>query len=94
MSVVIVNEMQGGSQDMYDKVNPKVMPGGKLPDGCELHIAGPVDNGWRVITVWESEDKFNDFRNNSLIPALKEADEEGRIAPKIEAKPVYRLLKD
>jgi hypothetical protein len=94
MSVVIVNEMQGGDQETYDKVNPKVMPGGKLPDGCECHIAGPIDGGWRVITVWESEERFNDFRNSTLLPALQEADEEGRIAPSIEAKPVYRLLKD
>ena len=93
MAVVIVNEMQGGSQEMYDKVNPKVMPGGKLPEGCEVHIAGPSDNGWRVITVWESEEQFNDFRQSKLIPALKEADEEGRIAPKIQAGEVYRLIK-
>ena len=55
MAVVIVNEMEGGSQDLYDQVNPKVMEGGKLPDGCQLHIAGPYENGWRVITVWDSE---------------------------------------
>jgi hypothetical protein len=93
MAVVIVNEMQGGSQDVYDKVNPKVMPGGKLPDGCQVHIAGPSDNGWRVITVWDSEEQFNQFRNEKLIPALKEADEEGRIAPNITAKPVHNLIK-
>jgi hypothetical protein len=49
MSVVIVNEIEGGSQDLYDSVNPKVMPGGKLPDGCQAHIAGPIDNGWRGV---------------------------------------------
>lgn len=94
MAVVIVNEMEGAGQDTYDKVNPKIMPGGKLPDGCECHIAGPIDGGWRVITVWESEERFNEFRNEALIPALKEADAEGRIAPNISAKPVYKLLKD
>jgi hypothetical protein len=94
MSVVIVNEMQGGSQDLYDKVNPKIMPGEKLPDGCQAHIAGPIDGGWRVITVWESEDRFQQFRDEALIPALREADEEGRIAPQISADPVYRLFTD
>ena len=93
MSVVIVNNIEGGSQEMYDKVNPKVMPEGKLPDGCECHIAGPTDGGWRVITVWESEDRFNQFRNEKLIPAMQEADEGGRLSPSIEATPVYRLLK-
>ena len=92
MSVVIVNEMEGGSQEMYDQVNPKVMEGGKLPDGCQLHIAGPIDNGWRVITVWESEDRFQQFRDEKLIPALKEAGEDQRIAPKITAQPVHNLI--
>ena len=37
---------------VYDEVNPKVMEGDSLPDGC-LGIAGPIENGWRVITaVW------------------------------------------
>ena len=92
MAVVIVNEMEGASQEIYDEVNPKVMEGGKLPDGCQLHIAGPIDNGWRVITVWESEDRFQQFRDEKLIPALKEAGEDQRIAPSITAQPVHNLI--
>ena len=70
MAVVIVNEIEGGSQELYDQVNPKVMPGGRLPDGCQLHIAGPVANGWRVITVWDSDERFQQFRDEQLIPAM------------------------
>jgi hypothetical protein len=92
MAVVIVNEMEGGSQEMYDQVNPKVMEGGRLPEGCQLHIAGPIENGWRVITVWDSEDQFQQFRDETLIPALREADEGDRIAPHISAKPVHNLI--
>jgi hypothetical protein len=93
MAVVIVNEIEGGNQDFYEQVNPKVMPEGKLPDGCQLHIAGPIDNGWRVITVWDSDDQFQQFREEKLIPALREAGGEGRIAPKINSNPVHKLLK-
>jgi hypothetical protein len=92
MAVVIVNEIEGGSQEMYDQVNPKVMEGGRLPDGCQLHIAGPIDSGWRVITVWDSEEQFQQFRDETLIPALREADEGDRIAPHITAQPVHKLL--
>jgi hypothetical protein len=93
MAVVIVNEIEGGNQDFYEQVNPKVMPEGKLPDGCQLHIAGPIDNGWRVITVWDSDDQFQQFREEKLIPALREAGGEERIAPKINSNPVYKVLK-
>jgi hypothetical protein len=92
MAVVIVNEIEGGSQDLYDKVNPKVMPENKLPDGCQAHIAGPIDKGWRVISVWDSEDQFQQFRDETLIPALREAGDEQLIAPSISADPVYRFL--
>ena len=92
MAVVIVNEIAGGSQDFYEQVNPKVMPGGQLPDGCKLHIAGPVDNGWRVITVWDSEDQFQQFRDEKLIPAIREVGSEERIAPQIKTDPVHNLI--
>jgi hypothetical protein len=92
MAVVIVNEMEGGGQDLYDQVNPKVMEGGNLPEGCQLHIASPMENGWRVITVWDSEEQFQQFRDEKLIPAIREAGGEDRIAPNISAQPVYKLL--
>jgi hypothetical protein len=92
MAVVIVNDIEGGNQEFYDKVNPKVMPEGKLPDGCQAHIAGPTDTGWRVITVWDSDEQFQQFRNEKLIPAMQEAGTEDRVAPSIESQPVYRVL--
>jgi len=93
MAVVVVNDIQGGDQDLYDRVNPKVMPDG-LPDGCQAHIAGPVEGGWRVITVWESDERFQQFREETLIPAMREAGDEDRIAPRISTNPVYRLITD
>jgi hypothetical protein len=92
MAVVIVNEIEGGNQEFYESVNPKVMPDGKMPDGCQLHIAGPTDNGWRVITVWDSDEAFQRFRNETLVPAMREVGGESRIAPTIQSDPVYRLL--
>ena len=92
MAVVIVNEIEGANQDFYDQVNPKVMPDGNLPDGCQLHIAGPVDNGWRVITVWDSEEQFQQFRDEKLIPTIREAGGEQTNAPHISADPVHNLI--
>jgi hypothetical protein len=92
MAVVIVNEIEGGNQDFYDQVNPKVMPSGQLPDGCQVHIAGPVDKGWRVITVWDSDEQFQKFRDEKLIPAMRDAGGENRIAPEIKTNPVHNLI--
>ena len=94
MAIVVVNEIEGGDQGFYDSVNPKVMPDGKLPSGCQVHIAGPVENGWRVITVWNSEEEFQQFRNDTLLPAMREAGGEARIAPSIGTSDVYKLITD
>jgi hypothetical protein len=92
MAVVVVNEIEGGNKEFYEQVNPKVMPNGQLPKGCQLHIAGPTEKGWRVITVWDSEDQFQQFREEKLVPAIRETGAEDRIAPKITTNPVHNLL--
>jgi hypothetical protein len=92
MAIVIVNEIEGGNQDFYDQVNSRVMPGGNLPDGCQVHIAGPMENGWRVITVWDSDDQFQQFRDEKLIPTIREVGGEDRIAPSIKTSPVHKLI--
>ena len=92
MAAVVVNETEGGSQETYDQVISKVMEGGNLPDGCHAHIAGPSETGWRVITVWDSEERFQQFRDEKLIPALREAGGEDRIAPNITTDPVHNLI--
>ena len=92
MSVVVVNEMQGGEQSFYDEVTSRVMPEGRLPQGCSDHIAGPTQGGWRVISVWDSEEDFNRFRDETLIPAIRDAGREEVIAPSVQASPVYKHI--
>jgi hypothetical protein len=92
MAVVVVNEIEGGSQELYDQVNPKIMPTGQLPEGCQVHIAGPTEKGWRVITVWDSDEQFQQFRDGTLVPALREAGAGERVAPSISTNPVHRLV--
>jgi hypothetical protein len=92
MAIVVANTMTGGTKDIYDAVTAKVAPGGQLPDGCQVHIAGPVSEGWRVITVWDSEDAFNGFREGTLIPAVREVAGEAGVAPNIETNPLDTLI--
>jgi hypothetical protein len=54
VSVVVSVVAPGLNAGMYEAVTRRVMPGDELPEGCRLHIGGPVDGGWRVITVWDS----------------------------------------
>jgi hypothetical protein len=72
MSVVVSAVSQGLDAAMYEAVTSRVMPGDQLPEGCQLHIGGPVEGGWRVITVWESSEAFHRFREEKLLPTLRE----------------------
>jgi hypothetical protein len=92
MAVVIVNEIEGGNQELYEQVTQKVMQGDNLPDGCQLHIAGPIEGGWRVITVWDSDDQFQQFRDDKLLPAVREAAGEEVVAPSISSDHVHRYI--
>ena len=57
MSVVVSAVSAGVNAEMYEALTDRVTPGDQLPDGCQLDIGGPVEHGWRVITVWESHEQ-------------------------------------
>jgi hypothetical protein len=40
------------------------------PAGLILHVAGPTDEGFRIIDVWESEEAWQDFQALRLAPAI------------------------
>lgn len=92
MAVVIVNEIAGGDQTLYDGLKPRTTPNDRLPEGCSLRIAGPIDGGWRVITVWDSEEQFEEFRTGTLIPAIQEAGYGDRVTARADVRPLYELI--
>jgi len=75
MAVTLVTEIPGATHELYDKVrdNLGMSQEGALIEGQLAHIASPMDGGWRVVDVWESEDAFNKFSKERLGPALAAA---------------------
>jgi hypothetical protein len=54
--------------EQYERVTaPLVKP---LPDGLILHIAGPTDEGFRVIDVWETKEAWERFQAERVAPAI------------------------
>jgi heme-degrading monooxygenase HmoA len=45
-----------------------------------------------VITVWDSEEQFQRFREEKLIPAIQGLGQGEFVAPSVEAQPVHRLI--
>ena len=44
--------------------------GAPLPEGLLVHVAGPTDEGFRMIEVWESQAAWERFRDERLTGAL------------------------
>jgi hypothetical protein len=89
---VVVTAVAPFTAEMYDAVSARAMTGDELPDGCKAHIAGPVEGGWRVITVWDSEEEFHRFREDKLMPAIREVSGEAPDAVQPQVDPVHRLI--
>ena len=47
------------------------MLGESAPDGMIARVAGPIERGFRVIEIWESEHAWEEFRDCRLRPALR-----------------------
>jgi hypothetical protein len=90
MAVAVVAVFPGMNQEGYENLAATVIPGQRLPEGCQLHVAGPVDEDWRVFTVWESPDHLQRFRDEKLLPAMREAGIEGDVTPQVN--PAYRVI--
>ena len=40
------------------------------PPGLLLHAAGEVDVHWQAVSVWESKEAFEAFREQRIVPAV------------------------
>jgi hypothetical protein len=68
-------ENPDATREQFQQVNAYLRDTGQYPpDGQRLLIAGPADPGWRVISVWDSEEALERFYNDVLPAALRDGD--------------------
>ena len=88
MAVGVLIEVANFSEAQYDLAAQDVMPGGRLPNGCLSHMSGPTENGgWRVADMWESQEAFERFAQNSLGAAMAKAGATAQ--PEIKFWPIH-----
>jgi hypothetical protein len=66
-----IYDVPGATLDQYNQVDQQL--GSETPDGAHLHIAGPTDDGFRVIEVWDSADHIDRFVESGLAQAMQDA---------------------
>jgi quinol monooxygenase YgiN len=89
MAVGLIMNFPGGTQEQYEAVLEQLNLRGRMPPGGISHAAGPIDGGWRVVDVWESQEAFDAFLHEKLYQAMQSA---GMPRPEVESWPVYATL--
>lgn len=63
---------------------------GAIPEGLLLHAAGPTDEGFRIVGVWESKEAWERFRADRLGP---DAEAVAHVPPTFRAlRPAHLVL--
>jgi len=68
MAIATLAEVPGLTQEQYDAAAREV---GLPAPGQIFHLAGPMEGGWWVLEVWESQEAADTFFRERLGPALQ-----------------------
>jgi quinol monooxygenase YgiN len=88
MALAFLADFPGATQAQFAQVDQKL--GRQAPPGLLYHVDGPIEGGWRVVDVWESQEAFDKFFQEKLGQALQEA---GLALPQPQAWPAERIVK-
>ena len=83
MAYAIVHTFPGGTREQYEASLKAVHPdgGASLPDGQLVHAAGPSEGGWTITAVHDSQESWERFRDETLMPAMQAGIDGGFAAP-------------
>ena len=92
MAVAMLQMAEMFTKEIYDQVSEKMfghtdMRPEEAPEGLILHSAGQGDRGWYVYDIWESQEAFERFSDEKLMPAIKEV--MGDVQPEPDAAPQF-----
>jgi hypothetical protein len=91
MAIALVIEFPGVRREQYDNVMKELRldETSETPQGMILHLAGPTEDGWQVVDVWETRADFDRFLDRDLGRALKNA---SIGTPRVREFSVYKAL--
>jgi hypothetical protein len=75
MPYCAIIENPNAGQEQFEQVKAHLRDTGAFPpDGQRLLIAGPADQGWRVISVWDTDEALERFYADGLLAACSAHD--------------------
>jgi hypothetical protein len=72
LPVLVVVEVPGGSSELDDALTEAWAITSNPPEGNLFRMGGPMDGGWRVVSLWESRQQFETFLLQRLHLSLQD----------------------
>jgi len=87
MAILMTADVPAFTAEMADGMNAQVGDQMQRAPGFVIHTNGPAENGWRVTEVWESEDHFNRWYEETIKPNLPPG-----VTPQISFRQLHEVL--
>ena len=71
MAIGFIFNNPGQTQEQYDAAVEQLNLAESLPEGWIFHAAGPIEGGWRVVEVWESQEAADAYFQERLGQVLQ-----------------------
>ncbi len=82
MAYGIVHQFPGGTEAQYQGLDRSCHPSdGSLPEGQILHVAGACGDGWLIVAIHDSNESWERFRDDTLMPRMQAGIDGGFEAP-------------
>lgn len=70
MTILITSDMPGVTDEDYGQLAAALLPALRSSDGFISHAAGPIEGGYRVTELWESEAAHRAWFDGHVRPLL------------------------
>lgn len=70
MKYGVRTDMPGMTEEQYNRMHAVLGPKGQAAPGSITHLAGPTENGWYIMEVWESKADHDRFVQEEVLPLL------------------------
>ena len=88
-TVVVMFEVPAMHAAQYDRIIEGLEAADQgEPDGRLFHVAAPQGDGWLVVDVWSSVEKFEQF-GQTLMPIVQELG----LTPQPQIYPAHNMIK-
>lgn len=88
MAIAVMSETPGVTAEQFEALQQRLDLVANPPRGAVAQMAGAAEGGWRVISVFDSQEAWDEFYRDRLAPALQQAG----TAPQFKVWPLHMFM--